>query len=395
MYVKLGLSLIAALLPAYLLRFSIGPLPSTALEVMILIITALWLWETRGKISWRIPRPWTIGMLAMLAAATVAVFIAPNHWAALGIWRAYFLEPMILFVIAVHVLKNKQDVQNLFSAFAVGGLAVSIVAIIQFITGAGIPKPWDVERRVTSLFPFPNAVGLYLGPIIMIGAANLLKNSGKKWLWAVTVLLGLVATIMAQSEAAIAAVIITSFILLLLDKRTRRFAAAAAVVTIIVVAAIAPLRTFLWQKATLQDFSGEVRRAMWSETVEMLKDRPLLGAGLSGYKTAVAPYHRHPEWEIFQYPHQIILNIWTELGVLGLVVFAALAILVVRSTFATSETHATFVTPESLAAFAALFEMTLHGLVDVPYFKNDLATMTWLLLAALVVLHYERPNHST
>jgi O-antigen ligase len=408
------------------------------LEVMIITVFVIWVIESfrhpehsegsHGILPrqhlmklWRVrmTREWWLAMGLLLLAATVAIFVAPNHWAALGIWRAYFLEPILLFIVAVHVLKNKRDVQNLFAAFAISGLFISIVAIFQFVTGIGIPTPWDVERRVASIFPYPNAVGLYLGPIIVIGFSVILNHfvilrrperstkdllgffaslrmTPRIWFWIAAVLLGFIAIILAQSEAAVAAVLITSFVLFLLDKRTRRFAAAAAVIAVIVVAAVAPLRTFLWQKASLQDFSGTVRRAMWAETVEMLKDRPLLGAGLSGYKAAVAPYHKHPEWEIFQYPHNIILNIWSELGVLGLIAFLYLAWQVFSVILSEAKDLKKDSSPPtsaklwrvrmtSLAAFAALLEITLHGLVDVPYFKNDLAAMTWLLLAVLVV----------
>ena len=60
---------------------------------------------------------------------------------------------------------------------------------------------------------------------------------------------------------------------------------------------------------------------MWTETAAMLRDRPLSGAGLSGYPTVIAPYHKDPKVEIFQYPHNIVLNFWSETGLLGLLAF--------------------------------------------------------------------------
>ncbi len=235
-------------------------------------------------------------------------------------------------------------------------------------------RPERSTKDLLGFFPFDSLRSLRV------------RMTPRIWLWIATVLLGFIAIILAQSEAAIAAVLLTTFAIFLLDKRTRKFAAAAAVIVIILAATIAPLRNNMEQKISFQDFSGTVRRAQWAETIEMLKDRPLLGAGLSGYKTAVAPYHKHPEWEIFQYPHQIVLNVWTELGALGLLAFIYLAVLVVRSVLPLFKGELEGVT---VAAFAALLEMTLHGLVDVPYFKNDLAAMTWLLFAVLVILRSE------
>lgn len=114
----------------------------------------------------------------------------------------------------------------------------------------------------------------------------------------------------------------------------------------------------------------------------MLSDRPIFGAGLNGYQTALAPYHTHPEYEIFQYPHQIALNTWTELGLLGLVAFALLVVQVIRHspTFPLSGS--------STLATLALLETSIHGLADVPYFKNDLSAMTWLLIAIIAANAY-------
>ena len=368
---KLGLFLIAATLPAYLLRFSVAGFPSTVLEVMILGLTAIWFIKLllchpersegshlkkilRSLRSLRMTREWWLALSFLLVAASVSVLVAPDHLAALGIWRAYFLEPMLLFVVAVHLMKSRRDVEHLFTALALGSLFVALVAILQYVTGIGIPAPWDIERRVTSIFAYPNAVGLYLGPIVVIGIFFIL-NAVKKypltspyfrgttsgmttqtlWFWIATVALGLLTMIAAQSEAAIAATIITTLGIFLFSKPTRRPAAVIGLLLVLLVLAIAPLRGWIVQKATLRDTSGETRRLQWSETWSMLHDRPLTGAGLTGYPSALAPYHARPEIEIFQYPHQIILNIWSELGVLGLIAFVSLASIVVKEIFFT------------------------------------------------------------
>ena len=126
--------------------------------------------------------------------------------------------------------------------------------------------------------------------------------------------------------------------------------------------------------------TGHVRRSQWSETIEMLKGRPILGAGLAGYKTALEPYHKATYLEIFQYPHTLLLNIWVELGVLGLLAFGLLSYRVAKS--AISNFHF----PISIAFFP-LLAMTLHSLFDVPYFKNDLAAMTWIFLAVVAATY--------
>jgi hypothetical protein len=92
-------------------------------------------------------------------------------------------------------------------------VAVSVFAIYQYITGQYIPNDFwasSVNRRATSFFPFPNAVGLYLAPIIMLLVGNLgrLWKSGAKfvsneWQYLATIfgiILGLCAIAAAKSE---------------------------------------------------------------------------------------------------------------------------------------------------------------------------------------------------
>jgi peptidoglycan/LPS O-acetylase OafA/YrhL len=67
------------------------------------------------------------------------------------------------------------------------------------------------------------------------------------------------------------------------------------------------------------------------------------------------------------------------MGIFGVVAFALLAIVTTKLAWARRDDA--FV----LAAFAALVTMTVHGLVDVPFFKNDLAVLTAFFLAMMLV----------
>ena len=103
----------------------------------------------------------------------------------------------------------------------------------------------------------------------------------------------------------------------------------------------------------------------------MLRDHPFFGAGLAGYPKIFSPYHKATYIEIYQYPHNIILNFWSELGLLGLIALLWLIIQFTR----------TALQQKQYRLLACMLVIVIHGLVDVPYFKNDLAVFFWLLIA--------------
>lgn len=383
------LTLIAGALPIYLLRASLLGIPTTALELLILGATAGFvicearrdtLSETLRRV-WQRARPVRIPALALLVAATIGIFVAPELRPALGVWRAYFVEPMLVGVLLLAVIKTDADRRNIFRALSISALAVAIVALYQWVTGDGIPPPWNLERRATSIFPFPNAVGLFLAPLVILFLGLFREAISKRrfqsaaW-WGTVVILSVLAIIAAESEGALVAIVAGTVVFgTLLGKKTRAvtlliFAAATALIL------LSPARDTVIEKLTLRDWSGIVRRSMWGETAAMLRDHSILGAGLSGYPMALRPYHRATAIEIFQYPHNIFLTFWSETGLLGVLAFTALLAALFRET----------IRSRAPALTGALTVVLIHGLVDVPYFKNDLSVLFWLL-AALIVIH--------
>ena len=384
---RLALIMLTGLLPIYLLRFEIGPFPSTTLEVMILIAIVVWILQRKTyPFSVTRVRPWILPGLLLLAAASFGVTVAPDTFGALGVWKAYFVEPLIVFVLLLTVLK-KDDWSKIIFALALSSLVISIAAILQYITGLGIPTPWDLERRATGLFEYPNALGLYLVPIITL----LIVRAGqakRHWIEYTAIVLGLIAIILAKTEAAYVAIPAALIITFFLSNKRKQLKLRVGVELIIVAALIFALIPVAREKLPLQDASGQVRLSQWSETTQLLLDQPAFGAGLNAYPQALEPYHDDTLYEIYQYPHTLIFNIWSELGLLGLVAFLWLAFLVAKTTWRHRKR------PEVLTIFAALLAMTIHGLVDVPYFKNDLSVLTWVLIALLVV-QTKQPRKAT
>lgn len=367
--------ILIVLLPTYLLRIDFLGIPTTLLELMLLLSIFI------GTLRYKLYKPtffseqkqWFLPLLLILISATIGIFITPELRSALGVYKAYFLEPIIFGLLLYTLLSQKKiTVNQILSALGLSAILISIVGIVQWFIPSGIPIPWDIERRVTSVFDFPNAVGLYLAPIVTLAWMQVTKD--RRWL--IVSVLGSIAIILAQSEAAVVAILASIFLYTLTQTQTRKLALLIGIVSIILVG-LSPFRSLVLEKLTLQDYSGRVRLSQWSEAWNMLVDRPIFGAGLSGYTKALAPYHQAKQYEIFQYPHNIFLNIWTELGVIGLVGFGILVVTILRRLKPAATIKGNF---DRMVFFFPLLTMFIHGLVDVPFFKNDLSVLTVIFM---------------
>lgn len=384
---------IIAFLPAYLIRFKIRFLPMTILELMILILFIVWL--TRGKnkklSTFKYP------IFAWLIAAAISVLVSPDLRSALGIWKAYFIEPILFFLVFVNIIKAKKDLNLIFTALGFSALYISLFALWQKIAGQGAESliSWSGQKvlRATSVFEYPNAAGLYLAPVILLltGWASAVKKKKILLYCCIVVLLSFLAIIFAKSEGAFLGILAGLLFAGMTIKDARKFTLAGLTVFIILILFFAPLKNYLWQKATFSDFSGQIRKEMWGETWQMLKQKPLFGAGLSGYQKAAAPYHKKSYIEIYLYPHSIFLNFWSELGLLGLFVF----FWIIAKFFKSGFSNFAIKQPNNLTIFvlAAMIALLTHGLFDVPYFKNDLSVLFWLIIGLMEINNYAHLSH--
>ena len=90
--------------------------------------------------------------------------------------------------------------------------------------------------------------------------------------------------------------------------------------------------------------------------------------------------------EIYFYPHNIILNFWSEVGFFGLLIFMWLIAKQLFLSFKSATKNKERDRFLTLGVGTAMTAIIIHGLVDVPYFKNDLAIIFWVIIALTVIL---------
>jgi O-antigen ligase len=128
----------------------------------------------------------------------------------------------------------------------------------------------------------------------------------------------------------------------------------------------------------LLPFHGEksslARVSLWDTGSKMISDSPIFGKGISGFANNWYGYNTDPNLDHYNFPHNILLNFWIDLGLLGVAGFAAIIAWSIWQGIVRRRN------PAALALLLFMVALVVHGLIDIPYLKNDLALVFWMVL---------------
>lgn len=421
--------LLILLLPSYLIRFQVFQIdkfifPSTLLEISFGALFLVWL--LRYRQDWYVIGStikkhtyFFIAFVIFFLSSVASIFVSDMWFFSFGEWRAYFLEPMILFLILVgrSALSSSENIkidtgrlksQDLFVALASSTLSISIFCVFQMVTGWGIATPeWaaPATRRVTAFFSSPNAVGLYLAPLAMLMMAIILnaveqRESGRLSL-SIRIFLAklvrsgrVVGMLLAALALALFAILFTKsqgawiglgtgILLFLFFIDYKKLAVGLAIAGILFSAIVPSMR----QAILFKDQANQNRLRLWGYSWTFLEASPknfILGTGVRQFFRKVQkPYYDKHVMERLIYPHNIFLNFWTEVGLFGMLAVVTMLgyVLYLANKIRLQDKII------GAGLMAMLVTLVVHGLVDVPYFKNDLAFLFWILMASIFVAY--------
>ncbi|MBI5467242.1 MAG: O-antigen ligase family protein [Candidatus Kerfeldbacteria bacterium] len=380
--IEYGLAAVILLLPTYLLRSTILGIPTTNLELAIygLVLGAILHWTLRG--SWprlQIPRlgRWFLG--GWCVAWILATVFSTDRSASLGALKAWLVDPLLFGFILLATVTTVKRLRLLLHAVASSGTIVAIAGLIQLVAYHETLQ----DGRLSSFFaPVANYAAMFLAPMLILTVGALLWKHLNRWWWlgAMVMFVALTLTVSFGGYVSLGVG------LLVLwwrwpDRRQRRLALIAAIIIAAVGLAALSQTPYLAEKFNTRDRSSSlVRTQIWRTSVEMIRDHPLVGIGPNAYEPiyrATIPRLYWPplEWLVAQ-PHQLYLALWLETGLLGLIVFLG------GTMWWFKHLAGPWRRGESLVilAVATYLGVLVHGFVDTPLFKNDLAIILVLIV---------------
>jgi putative inorganic carbon (HCO3(-)) transporter len=136
--------------------------------------------------------------------------------------------------------------------------------------------------------------------------------------------------------------------------------------------------------ADRQDSSNNFRRNVWDAVFQMIRDRPIIGIG-PGHNSfnKIYPLYQHPRYSALS-AYSIFLETAVESGLVGLSCFIWLIIVIVNTGLVQMRSFLKARNQDGLwliGAIAAIFGMLGHGTVDTVWYRPEVNTVWWLMVA--------------
>jgi O-antigen ligase len=367
----------AGALPLYTVRWHYGPLPTTLLETLILVTVAAYaVARFRQGIRRPLPTAYDLPIGLLLTAGAISVVVADDHRGALGLYRAYFLEPVALFYVAIDVLRRGEHLQRLVVALATGSSAFAVLNLVVFYQALAA-NAVHVGYAPSALYGDANYVALYMEPPFALAAALVMLGQGWRWKATGVVWLALTgaAIVTSFSKGAYMAVAVLALVVVITVPRWR-WVVGLSVASAVVIATQIPL-LMARLATTLISING--RQEIFGATLQMLRQNPIFGVGLGGYTyqfRGLTPQ---------VHPHNMWLTFWVETGIVGALAFGVIVLMLLWLGWRAWPQTQGFERLVLWGVLGALVLWLVHGFVDSPYWKNDMSVEFWILASLQVV----------
>lgn len=372
------------LIPLYVFRFNLAGIPTTLIESFIYIVFLYYLITDFSKIILFLKSKAFLYALLFVVAGLLSALIDPNLVEGLGLFKGYYVDGLLLFIL-IGAFGDRKSIKNSLIA---SGTLVAILTLLPYRT---TPEGRLLDLEMLS----PNYLAMFLTPIFVLGAfefRDLIQPVWRKYSLIASLLVILIAIYLTGSRGALIGImfaLIYSIYGFYKDKLNKkgltRLCVALSTISIVAIVATALVFAPDWSDHSRKATSSNIRFYIWSTTVKIIKENPIFGVGLSNYQN----YFSQMTKDMVNYPefispqaltaHNIYLNLYATSGLLGIFAFI---VFILKSRFWRKD--------QALAT--ALICILAYGLVDTPFFRNDLALLFWVIM--ILLYSNEKSDHS-
>ncbi len=337
------------------------------------------------------PVSFSILLSALTISAALSAFYGTNGKLGWFNFLSYLSSVFICFVVASH-FGNREKLKQLVLGIALGISFTGLTAVSQFLidfpkipffgTGTEDELLWtqsELFSRVSAFLRTPTEMGWVISTLIPIIIAPII-GFAKDFSWlqrvflAISAGLGITAIILSLARGSWIALIVGIGIIILLawknwevSERKSYFAAIGGLV-LLGSLVLAPFGSRIYERLTTDDGnSAAVRIPLMKVAWNIIEDNPLIGIGLSGYRTEMYRYDDTKEHVTQIFPgtvHNSFAHITAEIGIPGGILFILLLLLGAFECWQTMIARDKLLFALALGAFAGIVAYAISALKE-------------------------------
>jgi len=284
----------------------------------------------------RVPRFFTGSYLMLAIILLISLTYTSNLPYGVEKVVEFFTITGLAFLSPFFLLNTREKIERFF--FFIVSMAVSLSA--SFVLFGLI---FSLSKLIDIFGSNYVAVGHLTGMAILIIAYYVEKNVLKNILvfFAITILL--TAMIISGGKGPVISLVATMLIVSVfsikfvdsfkkLQVKSVVFLQMVILLILVFSLIVSPAGTVLINRVIhfvdVWDLGGETRVDALRLSVEMVKDHPILGEGMGSFETEWVKLGSH---DSFSYPHNIFLEVWSEAGILALLLFVSILFLGIKT----------------------------------------------------------------
>ncbi|NEP71236.1 MAG: putative bicarbonate transporter, IctB family [Okeania sp. SIO2G4] len=397
--------------------FSLAPFVNTALIGLLLLAGAgFWVLLAVSDNTQEYLTPIHLLIFVYWGIATLAMATSPARMAAFSGWVKLTLY-LLLFVLGAMVLRSPKLRSWLISIYLLVSLVVSFYGIRQWIDKVEPLATWNdptsAQAGITRVYSYlgnPNLLGGYLLPAIALSFVAIFawRTWPQKFLAVTMLLVNCACLRYTGSRGSWIGFIALMFALLILmwywwsiymPSFWQTWSLPIAVgslagLLILAVVLLEPLRYRVFSVfAGRQDSSNNFRMNVWMSVFDMIRDRPVLGIGPGNdVFNKIYPLYQRPRYSALS-AYSVPLEIIVETGFIGFTAFLWLllvtfnqGVLNLRRLRDAGDRQGYWL----IGAMVAMVGLMAHGLVDTVWYRPQINTLWWLMVAIIASYYGEK-----
>ena len=243
-----------------------------------------------------------------------------------------YLKIVVVFVLMMNVLTSVERIDRLMWVIVACTGVIAAMSVFNYFRGYNLIEGGRLAGPVNGIFGNPNDLAMNMTsflPAAIVMALSTRQPPGRRLVAALTAALMVATIVFTKSRGGLLGIVAALGAIALLGRWMRRGVGTITIVAVLVATPFLP-QSFWARMVSIFDeeadkqFTGsrEARRIVMQEGIDTFLEYPLTGVGVGQFKNYNPP-ERKERW---RETHNVLIQVASETGILGLFVFSFLII---------------------------------------------------------------------